>query len=94
MMITIDRHRSSQIVISIMSSKVTYTLPVTDLRLYDWNTGSRQFVPNRSNMIVINNMIANTATTLLYVGLTREYKGMHWLQVNNIIPDTHPLWKT
>lgn len=68
------------------------SLKVTDLRLWKED----QITPDRSRISAVSSQLAGC---MLSVGLTRarsysSYPGpQHWLQVNNVFPDSDPLWR-
>jgi len=65
-----------------------FDFSVTDMRLYD-----DMFVhPNRNVVMELARKIDRGAPLLLSVGLTREWQGWHWLQVNNIHLADRAVW--
>lgn len=60
-------------------------LKVTDIRLWE----SDHITPSFKNIDTIRTRIGDC---YISVGLTREYKSHHWLQINNIFPESDPLW--
>lgn len=67
-------------------------LPVTDVRFFEY--GQNDSVLKRA---VVNNIgkqlnRSGSGDVILAVGLTRVYRGVHWLQVNNVFLKQDPLW--
>ena len=60
-------------------------LKVTDIRLWE----SDHITPSFKNIDAIQTRIDGC---YISVGLTREYKSRHWLQINNVFPESDPLW--
>lgn len=60
-------------------------LKVTDIRLWE----SDHITPSFEN---IDAILTRIDGCYISVGLTREYKSRHWLQINNIFPESNPLW--
>ena len=60
---------------------------VTDIRLY----GQDHVTPDLVRVRELSMHMQNAAF-ILSVGLTREYRGYHWLQVNNVHLEDAPAW--
>jgi hypothetical protein len=66
-------------------------LPVNDLRFYQSSKGD--WALNTSMVQKIGQRLRKSSEIILAVGLTREYRGFHWLQVNNVYFKDDSLWE-
>ncbi len=64
-------------------------LAVNDLRLF----GSDHATADEARVVNVQEHLAHANDTILSVGLTREFRGVHWLQVNNIHFSGRPVWR-
>lgn len=68
-------------------------LSVTDIRFYETSNGNWNLKANVAHSIEQQLRSSNVNDIILAVGLTREYKGFHWMQTNNVYFKDDPLWK-
>lgn len=83
--------------VTLVADEGECTLPVTDLRLFDYAANS-DFTPNHNRVAWLAAELCRPGNVLLSVGLSRPFMregdeiGRHWLQVNNIHLERDPLW--
>lgn len=82
-------NRSPQIRISFRDRWARFDASLTDIRLFQ----DDHVTPDLDKVNRLPEIMEQSAELILSVGLTREYNGAHWVQVNNIHIREYPLWR-
>lgn len=81
--------RSPQIRVLFRDNTGLCDASLTDIRLFK----DDHVTPDLDKVNRLPEIMEQSAELILSVGLTREYNGAHWVQVNNIHIREYPLWR-
>jgi hypothetical protein len=79
-----------QVRVRVYDGEFDVDLGVTDVRFYR----GHDFAPVPETVRRVFERLHSSHPVILSVGLTREYRGFHWLQVNNIHFEDDSVWRS